>query len=151
MNRERLNGLLTEIRKLRERTLTELMDITEAEFDYPTDMPRWTDIRRVLLRFGDHMREHANQIEGVRASIRRLPSMPQRILAESEYAWGKLLASVIGLTDEDLDASPPDGGWSVRQVLEHLIASERAYLDAIHAARRAHKSDEENSIANGTA
>ena len=75
MSRGELDALLREFRALRERTLAELQDVTEAEFDCPTNMPRWTEIRRVLLRFGDHTREHANQVEGVRASIGRSPSM----------------------------------------------------------------------------
>lgn len=135
MTRDALDGLLAQIRAEREQTLAALSDVTEEEFALPTDMQRWTDVRRVLLRFGDHMREHANQVEGAREAIGRGPSMPQRMLAEGEFAWGKLLASTVGLTDEDFDLQPPDGGWSVRQVLEHVLASERNYREAIRAAR----------------
>ena len=137
MCRAELDSLLAEIRTLRELMLTELVNTTEAEFDQPTDMPRWTEVRRVLLRFGDHMREHANQLEGARASTGRSETMSQRILAEAEYAWGKLLASTVGLTDDDLGVPPPGGGWSVREVLQHLAASERGYLDVVRTARRA--------------
>ena len=64
------------------------------------------------------------------------------MLAEAEYAWGKLLAATVGLSDEDYKASPPEGGWSIRQVLEHVIASERAYMEAIRTARlRAREAD----------
>lgn len=136
MSREQLDRMLDEIRTLREETLAELVDLTEAELYYPTEMARWTDVRRVLLRFGDHMREHANQVEGDRAMIGRMPTMPQRILAEAELAWGKLLASTVGLTDDGWVLTPPGGGWSVQQVLEHIKETERGYLDAIRAARR---------------
>ncbi len=135
MSRERLDGLCAQIRALREQTLAELVDLTEAEFAYPTDMQRWDDVRRVLLRLGDHMREHANQIEGTRVAIGRAPTMPQRMLAEAEVTWGKLLAAAVGLTDDDLDVKPPDGGWSVAEVLHHLIGTEERYLKAIRDAR----------------
>ena len=137
MSREILDGLLAEIRTRREETLKELVDVTEEEFAYPTDVVRWTELRRVLLRFGDHMREHANQVEGARASIGRAPTMPLRMLAEAELSWGKLLGATAGLTDADLAAAPPDGGWSVQQVLEHIIKTEQLYLETIRAARAA--------------
>ena len=133
--------MLAQIRRLREQTLAELTALTEADFATPTDMERWTDVRRVLLRFGDHMREHANQVEGARTATGRGPTMPQRMLAEAELAWGKLLGATTGLTDEDLPLPPPDGSWSVKQVLEHVIQTEGAYLDAIRRARRVPKPD----------
>jgi hypothetical protein len=135
MEREELDDLLAEIRALRVQTLTELVDMAEDEFACPTDMVRWDDVRRVLLRFGDHMREHGTQVMGARAAIGRELTMPQRILAEAEVAWGRLLGATIGLSDRDLTSEPPDGGWSVREVLEHVRDAETAYLDAIRAAR----------------
>jgi len=136
MERRELDSMLAQLRQIREQVLAQLNDVTEDEFSRPTDMQRWTDVRRVLLRFGDHVREHANQAEGARMNIGRPHTMPQRMLAEAELAWGKLLAATVGLTDEDMVAAPRDGGWSVKQVLDHVIESEQRYLDAIRAARR---------------
>lgn len=135
MSREALDGLLAQIRAERERTLEALADVTEQEFAIQTDMVRWDDVRRVLLRFGDHMREHANQVQGAREAIGRAPTMPQRMLAESELAWGKLLAATFDLSDEDMRTQPPDGAWSIQQVLEHILASEKNYREAIQKAR----------------
>lgn len=135
MSREKLDALLAEIRARREETLAEVVDMTEDQFGYATDMYRWDDARRVLLRFGDHMREHANQVAGVRAAIDRDFTMPQRMLAESEVAWGKLLAATVGLTDDDFDVTPPDGGWSVKEVLEHMLSGEENYINAMRHAR----------------
>ena len=135
MSTEELTKMMVEIRRLREETLAALSKMEETEFGFATQMERWTEIRRVLLRFGDHMREHANQINGVRISIKREPSMPQRILAESEIAWGLLLASMVGLSDDDLDQKPPDGSWSIRETLAHITKTERRYLQTIQNAR----------------
>jgi hypothetical protein len=133
-NNSEIMEMIARIREAREQTLSRLTDLTEADFPTPTEMERWTDVRRVLLRFGDHMREHANQAEHTRAIIERTPSMPQRMLQEAELAYGKLLAATIGLTDDDFNRTPPDGGWSLRQVLDHTLKSEENYLAVIAAA-----------------
>lgn len=135
MSHTELDALLAEIRLARAATLAALTDLSEDDFATPTDMARWDDVRRVLLRFGDHMREHANQLEAARAAIGRSPTMPQRMLAESEQAWGKLLAATVGLDDRDMDTRPADGSWSVRQVLQHILDIELRYLDAIQRSR----------------
>jgi hypothetical protein len=137
VDREQLDSLLAEIRASRERTLAELGDLTEADFGLSTASRawRWDTLLRVLLQFGNHLREHATQVQGTRAALGRPPTQPQRILAEAELAWGSLLAATVGLTDAELDAVPPDGGWPLRRVLEHLRNSERDYLAAIRLAR----------------
>ncbi len=138
VQREQLDGLLAEIRQIRERTLVELVDLTEDEFSLSTASPpwKWDELWRVLLQFGNHMREHATQVRGTRSVVGRPPTQPQRMLAEAEVAWGVLLGSTVGLSDVDLDTEPPDGGWSMRRVLEHIRDAESNYLEAIRLARR---------------
>lgn len=135
MSQERIHELLNELRDARERSLKELSDATPDEFSLPTNMQRWDDLRRILLRFGDHMREHANQIEDTRRTTDQAHTMPQRMLAEGEVAWGKLLAALVGLRDEDISVKPPDGGWSIEEVLLHLIEGENNYLNHARSAR----------------
>jgi len=132
-NRTEIKTLLAEIRQAREETLTALADVTEAEFDVPTPLNRWDSLRRVLLRFGEHMREHASQVEGIRAGIGRAPTPPERMLAEAELTWGKVLAATVNLTDSDLDTVPADGGWTVRQALAHMVTVEKSYLEGARA------------------
>ena len=134
MQREKIDGLLAQIRTTREETLRALQDVTEAEFALRTDLQRWDDLRRVLLRFADHMREHSNQLEDARQKTGTGPTMPQRMLAEAERAWGQLLAATVGLDDESASQQPDDGGWSALQVLEHIAEVEQNVLLA--AAQR---------------
>ncbi len=61
-------------------------------------------------------------------------TMPQCMLTEADLSYGKLLAATVGLEDADLDASPRPGQWSIRAVMEHILASERKYLQAIQEA-----------------
>ena len=45
------------------------------------------------------------------------------MLAEAELAWGRLLGASVGLTDDDLDREPDDGGcagWSREGMTEAL-------------------------------
>lgn len=142
MSREQLDAMLAEIRAARAQTLTALADLDEKEFPLPTTDKRWSEVRRVLLRFGDHLREHVTQIDAIRAGIGRSPSMPERILARSEEAWGLLLASMVGLQDDDLDKAPRPGDWTIRQVLEHFLKGENGYRDQIVAARTASRQSE---------
>ncbi len=135
MARERIEALLVEIRAVRDEVLKELVDTSTDEFGHSTQMNRWDDLRRVLLRFGDHIREHSNQIEDTRRLIDRQHTMPQIMLAEAELAWGKLLGTLVGLTDEDIKAKPSDEDWSVEEVLEHILQGEKNYLEATRRAR----------------
>lgn len=139
MQRQKINDLLAQIRAMRQETLVELTDMTEADFALPTDLKRWDDMRRVLLRFGEHMREHSNQLEDARQKTNTGPTMPQRMLAEAERAWGQLLAATVGLNDEMASQQPTDGGWSALQVLEHILQVEQNYLAAARRARSAQK------------
>ncbi len=120
---------------MREQTLAETAGLTEADFALPTGMPRWDDLRRVLLRFADHMREHASQAQAARVAAGHAPTPPERMLAEAELAWGMLLGVTVGLSDEDASTPPPDGGWSVVQVLEHVLKTEETYLNAVRSAK----------------
>jgi hypothetical protein len=136
-----VGALLVQIRRMREQTLAECAGLTEADFTLPTGMPRWDDLRRVLLRFADHMREHASQAQAARVAAGHAPTPPERMLAEAELAWGMLLGVAVGLSDEEAAAPPPDGGWSVMQVLEHVLKTEETYLNAVRQAKAGRASD----------
>jgi hypothetical protein len=43
----------------------------------------------------------------------------------------QLIASLFGLADEQMDAVPPEGGWSVRQTIEHALGSEHRSISAL--------------------
>lgn len=138
MSRNELDNLLAEIRAIRKEALAELNDLTEADWQLSTTgfrRWRWDTVRRVMLQFGDHMREHATHIEGTRQALNRSPTQQQRMLAEAELAWGRLLASLVALTDEDLDVQPAGDGWTIRRILEHVRNSEADYLEAIRVAQ----------------
>lgn len=55
------------------------------------------------------------------------------LLADYTTARAQLIASLFGLTDEQLDAKPPDGGWTVRETLEHVLYWDRNSVDTLQA------------------
>lgn len=135
MTRTDLQSKLDEIRAVRNESLALLQDAPDSDTEIPTpDLRMWRNLGVVLLRFGDHMREHRNQVNGIRQSLGRGPSDVQRKLADAEIAWGQLLAAVTGLADEDLDAQPEDGGWTVRETLDHILQTEIWFLQGIKNA-----------------
>lgn len=99
-------------------------------------------VRSMFLRRPDHLEEHAIQIEGIlrnRFDVRRTQS--QLIWAANQAARGNLHAALVGLVDDDLDDTrrQPEGEWSLRHILEHILVVEHYYtLDVRHALDRLH-------------
>ena len=134
MARTELNAKLEQIRAVRREVLDLLQDAPDADAALATpELRLWRNLGIVLLRFGDHMREHGNQIAGARQATGAGLSDVQRKLAEAEKAWGDLLGAVVGLTDADLDRAPDEGAWTVRETLDHILAAEENYLAGVRA------------------
>ncbi len=89
----------------------------------------------------EHERMHAGQIAGVRDSLRKLQQdRRSRLLAELYVERARLIASLFGLDDEDLERVPKEGEWSLREVVDHVLYWERdsmATLSAEFEASRA--------------
>ncbi|MEQ1834734.1 MAG: DinB family protein, partial [Candidatus Eisenbacteria bacterium] len=58
----------------------------------------------------------------------REPMLAQ-LLTELDRVEPRTRVAVTGLTDSKFREVPPDGGWSVAQVFEHLCVVNAAYLD----------------------
>jgi hypothetical protein len=140
LNKERtmpemqVQGYIAQLREIQEQILGELEDMERAALRYETDSPRWNTVRRVLLRFGDHLREHTTQLAAARDSLGAVQTMPQRMLARSMEAYGALLGAMVGLEDCDLDREPEPGEWTPRQALEHMLATQKGYLETVRRA-----------------
>lgn len=136
-----LQNVLNEIRTTRREMFVHLAQVPE---NHLVKMTRWgygpTDARYMFLRFADHDEEHGLQIEHtLRSMLGWQPSHAQIILGAAERTRGDLLASLVGLTDDDLDVVPdvPAGEFSLRQTLSHVLYVEHAYrYDVLHALER---------------
>ena len=71
----------------------------------------------------------ASQIWSIRDQLKILQGWDNQdlplLLADYYTARAQLIASLFGLTDEQLDITPPDNGWTVRQTLEHVLYWDR--------------------------
>ena len=87
----------------------------------------------------EHERAHHGNIVGVRDSLRRLQQdRKSRLMAEYYIARATLIASLLGLDDAALDeVGPPqrwtEGRWTIRQELEHVLATDRGSIDDMRA------------------
>jgi len=129
-----IKRLLAEIAEARAQTIARLAELSQEELRFKTDNWRWNTVRRVVLRFGDHLREHTTQLVAAREEISAAHTMPQRMRARAQEAYGEFLGAVVGLADEDLDTLPAAGEWTIRQILQHLRETESWYLARIEEA-----------------
>lgn len=107
--------------------------------------------RKILRRVLDHALDHLNQIEqwlawqeqgtvpiptnGWATSSETLPEDLQPLSARELHAWLWRIDQAIEvvaerarqLSPEQLDWTPPDGGWPLRQILHHLAGAELYY------------------------
>jgi uncharacterized damage-inducible protein DinB len=145
-------AILAELRSKRREHDAELMRVTAQQMTAPVAFTLETMmtgrrgettgavVRHMFLRRPDHLEEHALQVEDCLRNQFAIPRTQTHLIwAANQVARGDLQAALVGLTDDDLDDRPrqPEGEWSLRQILEHVIVVERYYtLDALHALER---------------
>ncbi len=89
-------------------------------------------LRLFALAEGDESRRV--EIEQVIQSQTAVLSAVQRALVTTGEMRGRLLGSLVGLTEQQFDRAPAEGEWSVRQTLGHVIATDQRYLIAVRYA-----------------
>ena len=136
MTEKGVRDYLDQMEAVQSQVVDELGDLDRSELRYAADNWRWNTLRRIMLRFGDHLREHTTQLAAAREATGATQTMPQRMLARAQEAYGVFLGAMVGLRDEDLDKAPEPGEWSPREALEHMIATQRQYLGLVRRARK---------------
>ena len=129
-----------------------------ARIDYTSVETYTYTPRKPLRRVLDHALDHLNQInqwqlwrregvvptptDGWAPSTVTLPEdrLPLTVADLDAWLWRidqavHLLARrAAGLTDDELDWQPPDGGWPLRRVLHHVARSEMLYAASLDDA-----------------
>jgi uncharacterized damage-inducible protein DinB len=109
-------------------SLDALGDLTDAELDLSSAHPcaMGGTIRDLLTHNVDHERMHTGQVYNVRYMRRTMQNgQVECLLAEWLRERAALIASLIGLTDEQLDGSFAEGEYSIRETVEHVIYWEK--------------------------
>lgn len=119
--------MLDDMRQLRDEIIEELSSLTEAELQLQTVEVPWR-IQHLLYRFSAHEEEHINQIIAARWAIGAKSSPAQFILSQFMATRGRLEGALIGLKDQPANLAPREGEWSILEILQHLLESDRQYL-----------------------
>ena len=119
-------------------TLNVLSILADAELDAHSDHPcaMGGTVRDLLAHNIDHERMHVGQVYSARYGLKQMQKREvDRIMAETLRARADLIASLIGLPEDALDAQLPDEDWTVRQMVEHTIYWERHSIDDLLTSR----------------
>ncbi len=132
------NELIKRLQISLTETLETLAALTDAELDEQSDHICTTEgtVRDLLTHNVDHDKMHAGQLFGARYLLKNMQKGEvHRLMADTVKARADLIAVLIGMPDELLDASIPDEGWTIREMVEHTIYWERHSIDDMRRRR----------------
>jgi hypothetical protein len=116
---------LATLRSAIQGALLDLATVPDDALERPWD---WEGRGEIELRYGFF--HPIEDLEGTAAEIDRLGDTRSRarvIVTPAAVATWDLLGVLAGLTDDDLDADPGGGEWTIRLALAHTIATQRSY------------------------
>jgi len=135
------------IRQLQEafnETLDTLYDLPEDYLQQPCGhaCARGGSARDLLVHNIFHEKQHTGQVWNIRDELRLLQGWDDAslypLLVDYYLSRAQLIGSLFGLSDEQLDSVPMEGGWSVRQTIEHALGSERRSINALRSEYSEH-------------
>lgn len=130
------------IKRLRDSfndTMDLLIDMPQAQLDAPCGhgCARGGTARDLLIHNIFHEKQHSGQVWSIRDQLNILQGWNKQdlplLLADYYTARAQLIASLFGLTDEQIDTQPPDEGWTIRQTLEHVLYWDQDSMQALAA------------------
>jgi len=135
---KQVNDLIEQLFSSLTETMGVLSHLSDVELDDLSEHPcaMGGTLRDLLNHNIDHEQMHTGQVYSLRYSLRRMQKgQVDRLMAETLRARMNLLASLVGLDDQDLDAQTPDDDWTIRQIIEHTLYWERHSIDDIADTR----------------
>jgi hypothetical protein len=121
--------LTAQLLSQRVETIAKLADTDSAKLNRKNQDGR--SMRAVMRVMNDHELSHLIQVQKVRQAIGSFPTEVQMILAQTLQARAALAASIVGLSDEDLDRKPADSEWSVREIVEHVLRYDPVLIERL--------------------
>ncbi|HUP54917.1 MAG TPA: DinB family protein [Methylomirabilota bacterium] len=108
-----------------ERALEDLLAVPDAALEGPWQWPDHgeADVRYGIFRVLEDLEATAAAIDA--RGVTRTPA--ESIVAPATVARWDLIGLLTPLTGEELDADPGRGGWTIRQTVAHIIASQHSY------------------------
>ena len=118
-------------------TLDYLLQVMDPELPMPSShvCAQGKDAWTLITNDIDHEKIHVGQILEARYEARRPPSPMERLIGEWFQERARLIGSLVGLTDEELNSETAPGAWSYRQVAKHVLLVEQDSLKTMAADR----------------
>jgi hypothetical protein len=122
-----LNRPNTGVRNMIQQLQSAFNETLDALYDLPEDYledcghacARGGSARDLLVHNIFHEKQHTGQVWNIRDELRLLQGWGNAslypLLVDYFLSRAQLISSLFGLTDDQLDAPPPGGGWTVRQ------------------------------------
>jgi uncharacterized damage-inducible protein DinB len=134
------DGVKAIIKRLQDsfgETLEVLYDLPHDRLQQPCGhgCARGGTARDLLVHNIFHEKQHTGQVWSVRDQLRALPGWGNQdlpaLLADYYTSRAQLIAALFGLADNQLDAKPEDGGWTIRETIEHVLYWDRNSIDTL--------------------
>jgi uncharacterized damage-inducible protein DinB len=120
-------------------TMSVLYDLPQEYLQQPCahGCARGGTARDLLVHNIFHEKQHTGQVWNVRDQLRLLQGWGNQdlptLLADYYSSRAQLVAALFGLDDDQLDAKPKDGGWSIRETIDHVLYWDRNSIDTLQA------------------
>ena len=127
--------MLGTMRERRAKTLEQVLSVPEERMLAPAKYgDRDVDVRFMFYRLVTHQIEHTIHLTKTLNALGITQGEAGLILKSLQVASGEIEGLMVGLTDEDLDRSPGEDDWTLREVLEHILSAEKSYSNRIDEA-----------------
>jgi hypothetical protein len=101
---------------------------------------RWKDHDEEGIRFACFVT--LQELRHLAVTLSRLRSKltpAQHILSQYHAAYMDLQAALLGLSREDVEKTPAQGEWSVRQVYSHILGTDIGFTSVVRYALESHR------------
>jgi hypothetical protein len=123
-------------------TMSVLFDVPQESLQQPSahGCARGGTARDLIVHNIFREKQHTGQVWSVRDQLRLLQGWHNQdlpaLLADYYTSRAQLVAALFGLADDQLDAKPKDGGWSIRETVDHVLYWDRNSIDTLQAELR---------------
>jgi hypothetical protein len=116
-------------------TIESLESIQEAALLEASDhvCAQGKDVWALLTNDVDHEKIHVGQVLEARYESHATQDRLYRVLGEWVTERSRLIASLVGLTDEAFRTETAPGAWSFERIVQHVLALERDSLRSVAA------------------
>ena len=122
-----------------ERLVKASVRLSDADLEKPYAWEAYDEdgLRFALLTAHHMLRDAHAHVAAMRLGAGQPFTEAQRTLAQFHEAYRDLTGALAGVSEAELDVAPPNEQWPIRQVLQHALGAEMAFLTAIELALEA--------------